>query len=197
SVTMMTLHAAKGLEFPVVFLVGMEDGIFPHSRALAEPEELEEERRLCYVGMTRAKERLYLTCARQRLLYGQTVASKVSMFVGEVPQELVEDLSSDDDYMAGFGGSLWYEADRFGTGRWGGDSYGAGAYEPGGYGSGRRRPSFDPSTLQAGDKVRHAVFGEGTVVSCAPAGSDTVVTVAFPEHGVKKLLASVAPLEKV
>ncbi|MFO7266166.1 MAG: DNA helicase PcrA [Bacillota bacterium] len=240
SVTMMTLHAAKGLEFPVVFLVGMEDGIFPHSRALAEPEELEEERRLCYVGMTRAKERLYLTCARQRLLYGQTVASKVSMFVGEVPQELVEDLSSDDDYMAGFGGSLWYEADRFGTGRWGGDSYGAGAYEPGGYGSGRSgngaesgyayggrpagrgvapagpvrfgagdlrtagaggpgrpRPSFDPSTLQAGDKVRHAVFGEGTVVSCAPAGSDTVVTVAFPEHGVKKLLASVAPLEKV
>lgn len=224
SVTMMTLHAAKGLEFPVVFLVGMEDGVFPHSRALAEPVELEEERRLCYVGMTRARERLYLTCARQRLLYGQTVASNVSLFVGEVPDQLIEDVSDDSSYGAGFAAPPWYDADGFGAGRNGaGRSWGrAGAARPaagpvrfgagdlraaGGAGSGgaaaatrepaAARPTIDAASLQAGDKVRHAVFGEGTVVSCTPTGSDAVITIAFPEQGVKKLLASVAPLEKV
>ncbi|REJ36795.1 MAG: DNA helicase PcrA, partial [Bacillota bacterium] len=95
SVVMMTLHAAKGLEFPVVFLVGMEEGVFPHSRAVMEPGELEEERRLCYVGMTRAKERLYLTCAQQRMLYGEPVASAVSRFVGEIPEHLVENRSEE------------------------------------------------------------------------------------------------------
>ena len=109
SVTMMTLHAAKGLEFPVVFLVGMEDGVFPHSRALAEVSELEEERRLCYVGMTRAMEKLYLTCARQRMLYGQPVAGSVSLFINEIPSELIEDVS--DTVHAGSVRTGWQSLD--------------------------------------------------------------------------------------
>jgi DNA helicase-2/ATP-dependent DNA helicase PcrA len=97
AITMMTLHSAKGLEFPVVFLVGMEEGVFPHSRALWDSAELEEERRLAYVGMTRAMERLYLTCARQRMLYGQTTSGEISRFVHEVPSELVKDLNAERD----------------------------------------------------------------------------------------------------
>lgn len=228
SVTMMTLHAAKGLEFPVVFLVGMEDGVFPHSRALAETSELEEERRLCYVGMTRAMERLYLTCARQRLLYGQPVSGPVSLFIGEVPEELIEDVSDDAGAYDGFGGwdgggtSWGRSAGSYGTGgfdggggrraegpvafgasglRTPGSSAGAGsgsaAFGVGTTGGAGSRATIDAATLKSGDRVRHAVFGEGTVVSCTPAGGDTVVTIAFPEQGVKKLLASVAPLEKI
>jgi DNA helicase-2/ATP-dependent DNA helicase PcrA len=89
AVTMMTLHAAKGLEFPVVFLVGMEDGIFPHARSLDDPNQLEEERRLCYVGITRAEERLYLTYTMTRTLYGQTLPARRSQFIDEIPQELL------------------------------------------------------------------------------------------------------------
>src|SRR5690606_17807481 len=212
SVTMMTLHAAKGLEFPVVFLVGMEDGVFPHSRALAEASELEEERRLCYVGMTRAMERLYLTCARQRMLYGQPVAGRVSMFVDEIPAELMKDLSETMRARAVRAG--WQVLDG-GRASGGGSAQGrapggpvafgaadlrpasAGASAPGEPAGGGPRTTVDPGSLQTGDRVRHKVFGEGTVVSCTRAGGDTVVTVAFPNQGVKKLLASVAPLEKV
>ena len=87
SVVMMTMHSAKGLEFPTVFLVGMEEGIFPGMRAIGEPEEMEEERRLCYVAITRAKRQLYLSCARQRMLFGRTTANRVSRFVDEIPEE--------------------------------------------------------------------------------------------------------------
>jgi len=90
TVTLMTAHAAKGLEFPVVFMVGMEEGLFPHSRSLLEPLEIEEERRLCYVGMTRAKERLFLTYAYRRLYFGQRASNLVSRFVCEIPEELIE-----------------------------------------------------------------------------------------------------------
>jgi len=86
----MTLHAAKGLEFPVVFIVGMEEGLFPHSRALLDREELEEERRLCYVGITRAKERLYLTYANRRLFFGTRTANTISRFVADVPQHVLD-----------------------------------------------------------------------------------------------------------
>lgn len=228
SVTMMTLHAAKGLEFPVVFLVGMEDGVFPHSRALAEASELEEERRLCYVGMTRAMERLYLTCARQRLLYGQPVAGNVSLFVNEIPSELIEDVSENMRARAGWQvlhGGAGRDAAHTGFGDWplggrgpvGGPASGGGrgvASGPVSLGSSDlkdagdsrvrdvpggsdRGGALDPASLQSGDRVRHAVFGEGTVISCTPASGDTVVTIAFPDQGVKKLLASIAPLEKV
>src|SRR5690625_3034763 len=184
SVTMMTLHAAKGLEFPVVFLVGMEDGIFPHSRALADAGELEEERRLCYVGMTRAMERLYLTAARRRLLYGQPVANPIALFRDEVPEELVEDETEagrgtsfggvrtgfgSSGGRTGFGSSDSRSGSRFGAGP---ASIGAGTLRtPGNAGAsrtgaaGRSRgaaASAGPD-LKAGDKGRHPTFGEGTV----------------------------------
>jgi DNA helicase-2/ATP-dependent DNA helicase PcrA len=92
AVTLMTLHNAKGLEFPVVFMVGMEEGLFPHINSMMEPQELEEERRLCYVGMTRAKKRLYLTCATSRMLYGAIQSNPPSRFVSEIPEELIERL---------------------------------------------------------------------------------------------------------
>lgn len=232
SLTMMTLHAAKGLEFPVVFLVGMEDGIFPHSRALADAGELEEERRLCYVGMTRAMERLYLTCARRRLLYGQPVANSASMFLAEIPAELMEDVSEPSGFASGFGGGFRSSTGfgsgsraeqgrvygsgrgmgergagsaagptRFGTDRLrsAGSNGGAGGSGPGN-GTGRTGGGADrppPADVKAGDRVRHATFGEGTVVSTAPSGNDTLVTVAFEGQGIKKLLASFAPLQKL
>jgi len=96
AVTLMTAHSAKGTEFPIIFLVGMEEGLFPHSRALVEKEELEEERRLCYVGMTRAKQRLYLTCAQRRLFFGQRVSHSISRFIKDIPDDLVEWVGEND-----------------------------------------------------------------------------------------------------
>lgn len=195
-ITLMTLHAAKGLEFPVVFLVGMEDGVFPHSRAIWEPGELEEERRLCYVGMTRAMQRLYMTCARYRTLYGQTNYNEVSRFVSEVPPALIRDLESERSAArsaAGMAGSAGLSASR------GGSSPFA-TQHPLGSRSGSGNPpqangGQSASSFSAGDRVRHVKFGVGTVVSAQPSGSDTILTVAFPEEGVKKLMAGMAPLE--
>ncbi|MGI6036783.1 MAG: DNA helicase PcrA [Limnochordia bacterium] len=164
AVTLMSLHAAKGLEFPVVFLIGMEDGLFPHNRCFYEPDQLEEERRLCYVGITRAQERLYFTYTMTRTLYGRTTPSRLSQFVNEIPPELLQ-------------GSEGEERDR-----------------P------RKRPSAALGAngdYQAGDRVLHAKFGPGTVVAVQGSGSDQQVTVAFPDLGLKVLLAAYAPLEKV
>ena len=183
TVTMMTLHSAKGLEFPVVFLVGMEEGVFPHSRAIWEPGELEEERRLCYVGMTRAMERLYLTCAKYRTLYGQTAYNEVSRFVDEVPRELLHDVEEARSLA------------RIGVGRSGSLFGGSGSS---GASTGLRPQAAKAGaarTFSTGDRVRHAKFGVGTVVSAQPSGSDTILTVAFPGEGVKKLMAGMAPLE--
>lgn len=98
AVTLMTLHAAKGLEFPIVFMIGMEEGIFPHSRSLMDKHELEEERRLCYVGITRAKDRLYLTFAKRRLFFGQRTAGVMSRFLFDLPEEIVIQHTTDTDY---------------------------------------------------------------------------------------------------
>lgn len=192
-VTMMSLHAAKGLEFPVVFLVGMEDGVFPHSRAIWEPGELEEERRLCYVGMTRAMERLYLTCARFRTLYGQSNYNEVSRFVDEIPAEMIRDLQ-EERAMARLGIQRNRAAQRQ-AGSWDAPgSRGADYAAAGGRGSGGADAS-PAHTFGSGDRVRHAKFGVGTVVAVQPSGSDTMLTVAFPGEGVKKLMAGMAPLE--
>ena len=187
TVTMMTLHSAKGLEFPVVFLVGMEEGVFPHSRAIWEPGELEEERRLCYVGMTRAMQLLYLTCARYRTLYGQTAYNEVSRFVEEVPRPLIRDVSEARSLARlGIAGSARPQAAAGRLGGLGASSPGA----PAGV-----KPGGAAHSFAAGDRVRHAKFGVGTVVSAQKSGGDTILTVAFPGEGVKRLMASMAPIE--
>ena len=188
AVVMMSLHAAKGLEFPVVFLVGMEEGVFPHSRALWEPAELEEERRLCYVGITRAMQTLYLTCAQLRTLYGTTNQNFISRFVEEIPQDHIEELGQNQE---GYGsGSAQSKVLRFPVER-------------------TRQRQSQPSQettadgttlikeLETGTKVRHAHFGEGTVISVSGQGADTIVAVAFPDQGIKRFLAGYTPLEKL
>src|SRR5690606_7733353 len=191
AVTMMTLHSAKGLEFPVVFLVGMEDGVFPHARALWEPGELEEERRLCYVGMTRAMKLLYFTCAQFRTLYGQSNFGNVSRFVEEVPASLIEDLR---EARAGQrGAAAWARGGGYGPAGTGGRAgrldgrRGAGAARQGPAGASGAAAAH---RFNSGYKVRHAKFGIGTVVSVQPSGSDTILTVAFPGEGVKRLMLS-------
>ncbi|MFS8664706.1 MAG: DNA helicase PcrA [Limnochordales bacterium] len=219
SVTLMTLHAAKGLEFPVVFLVGMEEGVFPHARAAMEPGELEEERRLCYVGMTRAMERLYMTCAQQRMLYGEPMAAAVSRFVGEVPADLLEDLSAElraqaararwqvlpggRSPQAGLGPrpvGLRAAAGSRGDGRPGArhaDPPGSGGGAAGRRGAGVAGTGHEQAQWQVGDRVYHAVWGEGTIVSREASAGDLILVVAFPGQGIKKLLAGMAPLERV
>lgn len=211
-VTMMTLHSAKGLEFPVVFLVGMEDGVFPHSRALWEPGELEEERRLCYVGMTRAMRLLYFTCAKFRTLYGQSNYNNVSRFVDEVPPSLIHDIGEERARarMArlgrlGLSDVATRAALRGVSGV--GDGGRSGASASGVLGasgalgasaaSGASKAGNAAINFASGEKVRHAKFGVGTVISVQPSGSDAILTVAFPGEGIKRLMASMAPLERV
>ena len=179
AITLITLHQAKGLEFPVVFIVGLEEGLLPHSRSIDDPDQMEEERRLFYVGMTRAKDRLYLTRAFRRGLWGNTAAVKPSRFLGDVPQRLITSLS-----MAGQKSAVP------------GQRSDAAAAEK------RADVAIEAPLIEAplkdGDRVRHSKFGEGIVVSCAPTSQDYEVTVAFKgESGIKKLLYSFAPLEKV
>jgi DNA helicase-2/ATP-dependent DNA helicase PcrA len=182
AVTLITLHAAKGLEFPVVFIVGMEEGILPHKRSYDDPAQMEEERRLCYVGITRCKERLYLLRAFRRHYMGMSSHNPASRFLKDIPADLVVTL----------------EPART-------REEGSGSREPGT--RGRRRvlgagsePVVPPSeaAFAAGDRVRHGKFGEGVVVSCDIKGSDQEVTVVFKgDAGIKKLLLSFANLERV
>ncbi len=169
-VHLMTLHAAKGLEFPVVFLVGMEDGIFPHARALQEPGQMEEERRLAYVGLTRAEEELYLTCAQMRTIYGTMSRTSASSFLGDIPEELCEDVSTRRQPTPLFRGA-------------------SGA-------ASKPAAESDVPAYTVGDKVMHESFGQGTVVSIS-SGADPILSVAFPDKGIKKLLSSLAPLTRV
>jgi DNA helicase-2/ATP-dependent DNA helicase PcrA len=193
-VVMMTLHAAKGLEFPVVFMAGMEEGVFPHMRALTEPAELEEERRLCYVGITRARQRLYLTHAWCRTLFGGTQYNPPSRFLEEVPAELIEDSPASRARQRG---------SSRGEGRPGG--WGATSWAP----SGRERaverasrPSAPQPThahelgFKVGDDVRHHVWGEGVVLHVEGQGEKAEAVVHFASVGEKRLLLSWAPLEK-
>jgi DNA helicase-2/ATP-dependent DNA helicase PcrA len=192
AVTLMTLHTAKGLEFPVVFIAGMEDGIFPHANSMFEPAGLAEERRLAYVGITRARERLYLTHAYQRMLYGATQHNPVSMFVGEIPEEHMkaEGIGSAGFERAGtsrgdrYGRPGWRDPARSGSGR----AYGSGA-QP-------RREATQPKaeTYAVGDKVEHKTFGVGRV---AEIKGDRLVIAFGGETGTKTLLAGFAPLRKL
>jgi DNA helicase II / ATP-dependent DNA helicase PcrA len=209
SVTLMTLHSAKGLEYPVVFLIGLEDGVFPHLRALGEPGELEEERRLAYVGITRARERLYLTSAWSRTIFGSTQYNPPSRFLDELPPELVTEVGQ----KKGQGGSGW-RGDA-GWGALGRSRRDRGpADEPEGriFGgrarivesairSGRSTPPASTGAedlgLRVGDDVRHGTFGEGVVLEVSGAGDKAEALVRFPGVGEKRLLLSWAPLTKV
>ncbi|MBW5448414.1 DNA helicase PcrA [Cohnella sp. CFH 77786] len=205
AVVLMTMHSAKGLEFPVVFIVGMEEGVFPGNRAFQDNEEMEEERRLAYVGITRAEQKLYLTCARMRLLYGRTNSNAPSRFLGEIPDGLKESASS-----GGRLGSYGGFAHRLGGGGFGArPSAGAGFGSAGTAGaSAAARPapaaaakpagSGDGLSVAAGDKVQHAKWGIGTVVAVKGSGNDMELNIAFPAPiGVKRLLAAFAPVTKV
>jgi DNA helicase II / ATP-dependent DNA helicase PcrA len=172
AVTLMTLHAAKGLEFPVVFMTGMEETIFPHSRALYDQGEMEEERRLCYVGMTRAKEELYLCYATSRMLYGGLQHNPPSRFLSEIDGQFQVD-------SVALGGSMWQNSYE-GQSR---ESFGQKVSE---------EPRYVPE-LNEGDKVRHDIFGEGTVMEV----DGDNVAVYFKGRGAKKLNTSFAPLKKL
>ncbi len=219
--TLITLHQAKGLEYPVVFMVGMEDGLLPHARSLDEPAGLEEERRLCYVGITRAKERLYLMRAFRRGFRGGIGPNLPSRFLTDIPRELIAGADRDvADLVApkeGQGAQRPVRSDRDRPSRRSGGfeftrrapttgptrprgspRSGLSAASPTRRRSARPSPAETTPSYATGDKVRHPAFGEGIVMACEPSGVDFQVTVAFKEGGgVKRLLLSFAPLEKV
>jgi DNA helicase-2/ATP-dependent DNA helicase PcrA len=177
-VLLMTLHSAKGLEFESVFLVGLEEGLLPHSRSLTGPDALEEERRLCYVGMTRAMERLHLTWARSRQVFGQRRLSEPSRFLEEIPTERLER-----------SGMLPRAALRHGLSPGPARSRSGEAPSPG--------PAPAHGELRPGVRVRHPLFGVGTVLRRDGGGEDLKLTVSFPGVGAKKLVARFAGLEIV
>ncbi|MFC4770003.1 DNA helicase PcrA [Effusibacillus consociatus] len=194
AVALMTLHSAKGLEFPIVFLAGLEEGIFPHSRSLDDPDEMEEERRLCYVGITRAEEKLYLTTCLTRTLFGQTRSNPESRFLKEIPADLVEETGSavrGGGLGRGFGGGAFGGAATGSTGNRAVRSATIGTHIPKGFGA-------DLSvSWEVGDKVKHKAWGTGTIVERAGNGEDLELTVEFaPPTGVRKLLAKFAPITK-
>ena len=224
AIVLMTLHAAKGLEFPVVFLIGLEDGVFPHLRSIGDPDELEEERRLAYVGITRARERLHLSHAWARTMFGSTQYNPPSRFLDEIPANLVTMVAGERRTARGQGAS---------TGSYGNSSYGSGSYgarTPGSGGSwGRRdadedwsgsviggggrsrggesietalkppppKPSgADQIGLQVGDDVSHGKFGDGVITAIVGSGDKAEAVVNFRGFGEKRLLLAWAPLTK-
>jgi len=215
-VTMMTIHSAKGLEFPVVYVVGMEEGLFPGAAAQYDQEELEEERRLCYVAMTRAKEKLTMTNCRQRMLYGRTSANRASRFLEEIPEDNMRWESKPQPRFGGMEEDSTFGGDRFEhgfggdySGRSSGGSWSSGgvhSYRDSGGGASARKPLASASAgrtaaapasstmlqLKQGDMVSHTAFGEGMVLSVRPMGGDALVEVAFDKVGSKKLMLKAA-----
>ena len=193
TVTLMTFHAAKGLEFPAVFMAGMEEGLFPHSRTLLDDTEIEEERRTCYVGITRAERRLYLTYARQRTIYGRTEMSRPSRFLAEIPEELVEhkeaDFFSGTDLRAP--SNIWSERST----RTERKRYMPPPQHTAADGS-VIRPDAS-AAFQAGDAVRHSKWGDGRIVAISGSGEDAELSIAFPGEGIKKFVQKYAPILKL
>ena len=213
STVMMTLHSAKGLEFPVVFIVGMEEGLFPGNQVMYDPSELEEERRLCYVGITRAKEKLYITNARSRMLFGNTSFTRPSRFLSEIPEELTdfERNAPQQTFYGGYSGVSY-----------GGSSYSGGTkmfsqeksysksssssapknkasgFANGGFSSAPKKTATDNVNLdfKVGDTVEHKTFGKGMIVSAKAMGGDMLLEIAFDTCGTKKVMAKMAKLTK-
>ncbi|RNC98149.1 DNA helicase PcrA [Lysinibacillus halotolerans] len=193
SIILMTMHAAKGLEFPIVFIIGMEENVFPHSRSLDDPAEMEEERRLAYVGITRAEQRLYLTCAGSRTLFGRSSYNMPSRFLQEISEDIIEQISKSGHRI---------DADElpFSTGR----SQRAQSQRRRTIGNVQTKPQIanlqstggDQLQWKAGDKAVHGKWGTGTVVSVKGEGDGMELDIAFPSIGIKRLLAKFAPITK-
>ncbi len=212
-VTLMTLHTAKGLEFPVVFLTGLEDGGFPHSRSFENPQELSEERRLAYVGLTRARQRLLVTRAETRSMWGQPQYNPPSRFLSEIPENLIN-WENTGSFSGGF------VSGGFGSGGYGSSGFASGGYS-GGFGSSRSsggssrsrssassstpvagfpnriRPNREVISVEVGEKVSHESFGLGTVTEVNGVGDKTVAVVDFGSAGSKRLLLRYAPIDKL
>ena len=208
SITLMTLHSAKGLEFPVVFLIGLEEGVFPHSRSLMEEAEMEEERRLAYVGITRAEQTLFITNAQMRTLYGRTSMNPASRFISEIPEDLLEGVEKEEKGMNTPFGSRGTSFGRS-TSRTTGTSFGSRTSGTTGTSFGTpvpRKPVMRPLAAstggdtvgwRVGDKAEHGKWGIGTVVSVKGEGEGTELDIAFPSPtGIKRLLAKFAPITK-
>ena len=189
-VALMTLHAAKGLEFPVVFLVGMEEGLFPLSRAASDPSELEEERRLAYVGITRAEKKLYITNAFSRTMYGRPQNNQPSRFIDEIEDkdlEFVNPIQSNSSMSIPFAKSseratsqVYRPKTRIETAKKASGAVGA-----------------NKKTWNVGDQVSHKAWGKGVVVKVNGSGEDMELDIAFASQGVKRLLAAFAPIKKI
>lgn len=209
AVVLMTLHAAKGLEFPIVFIPGLEEGIFPGNQSLYSDEDLEEERRLAYVGITRAREKLYLVNARQRMLYGRTDRNMPSRFLREIPSNITEDktvskvsrtydfgggYSTNKGYSSGFGSPSKPHKYSKSTPIGSAHQSSSAAHQ-----FGQVQPKMQASDVaySVGDTVRHKAFGTGVILSQTPMGNDTLLEVAFDRAGTKKLMAKFAKLEKI
>ena len=210
-VTLMTVHSAKGLEFPLVFIVGLEDGLFPHSRSATDRAELEEERRLAYVAMTRAERYLYVTHAMRRRVYGEELASEPSQFLNEMPTEMLEDLSLGKSWLSFKNGSstIDYEHGEYKKER---KKYMGKTYDSvdsiADFFNQRKRqlgqtsgslptiPKTESTEFKPGSYVKHSKYGRGLVLRREGAGESTKLTVSFPGHGQKKLVEKYAGLEK-
>ena len=201
-VVLMTLHSAKGLEYPIVFLIGLEDGVFPHMRSLGDPRELEEERRLAYVGITRARERLYLSHAWSRMLHGTTQYNPPSRFLDEIPERLVEDAEGSrvrrrSSSFGSGGGGQYRSDDRESRRREQRESIVDAAMSRSGAKQAPAQSGAHDLGLKVGDDVVHAKFGEGVIIDITGSGDKAEARVRFPGVGEKQLLLSWAPLEKV
>ena len=213
-VTLMTLHSAKGLEFPVVFLIGMEEGIFPGHQSMMEPQELEEERRLCYVGITRARENLYLTCSKQRTIFGSTSYNPVSRFLQEIPEELLEGYeeafgqTSNKSYAWTYGSKnnsaiKSYKMNEkepvmVAKSKQGNSNFAFRTAENFLNTLGKKatnQKNIDLSQYEAGVRVFHKKFGEGVIHLVEPEGEDLKVDINFDKVGHKRLMARFANLE--
>ncbi|TFJ44397.1 DNA helicase PcrA [Carnobacterium divergens] len=186
-VTLMTLHAAKGLEFPIVFLIGVEEGVFPLSRALMEENELEEERRLAYVGITRAEQKLYITNAYSRMLYGRTQANPASRFIAEISEEALESGNQ-------FTGNTPFRSSGSPVSRMQANKATSSIYQS--PVSSKTESGAEKLGWSVGDKALHKKWGTGTVVKVSGDANNLELDIAFPEQGIKRLLAAFAPIEK-
>lgn len=208
-VTLMTMHSAKGLEFPVVFLAGMEEGLFPHSRTLMNETEIEEERRTCYVGITRAERKLYITNAKGRMLFGRAVSYEPSRFISEIPSQYLEEREAKIKPLFGTSSSMGTSYNHFGN------QYSTTKYNN----STASKPNllggslFDKAKTtkpagnvirpdlsikwKVGDKAKHNKWGIGTIVSVKGSGEEVELKIAFPGQGIKALMQKYAPISKV